>query len=139
MIQLRRALAELYPRESDQRRVVTEAGLRESSIGFEASADNTWFNILQHARQVKKLDAILAYVREEHPGNEVIESAIGGAPGKRPPDTTSRVNAMTQGTVVWDFFSRACGRGHECRRGALRPAGEGPPGLPRQALAQAWR
>lgn len=38
MIQLRRALAELYPRESDQRRVVTEAGLRESSIGFEASA-----------------------------------------------------------------------------------------------------
>ena len=69
--QLRRVLALLYPRETDQRRIVTDAGLPEAAFGFEASADNTWFNILRRVNNAQ-LDALLGHVLEEYPDHEAL-------------------------------------------------------------------
>jgi Trypsin-like peptidase domain/Effector-associated domain 1 len=68
---LRRILADLFPRETDQRRFVADAGLRAATIGFEASAENTWFNILQRAQQTVGIEAVLrlALASDEGQGN----------------------------------------------------------------------
>lgn len=101
---LRRVLAELYPREPDQRRIVADAGLSAASIGFEPGADNTWFSILDHAKRLKRLDAVLSCVHEEYPDNEVIEAALGAEQRKSLVKPTARGNIVTTGTVGWDFF-----------------------------------
>ncbi len=38
---LRKVVAELCPREADQRRIVKEAGLREAAIAFDPSSDTS--------------------------------------------------------------------------------------------------
>lgn len=64
---LRAVLAELYPTVLDQRRVVTEAGLRPAAITFDAKAENSWFEILAHASHQCAVDAVVAVARREFP------------------------------------------------------------------------
>jgi V8-like Glu-specific endopeptidase len=68
---LRQVVAELFPREPDQRRLVTEAGLREAAIAFDPSADDSWFAILQYARVQDRVDALVDKILEESP-NETL-------------------------------------------------------------------
>jgi hypothetical protein len=77
---LRRVLADLYPREADQRRLAVDAGLRESAIAFDPAAETSWFNVLQHAKKQGRVDALVALAREEYPQHEALSSILGGAP-----------------------------------------------------------
>jgi hypothetical protein len=86
LTRLRRLLVGLYPREADQRRIAAEAGLREEAIAFEASAENSWFNILRHANHLHKVDALLAQVCEEYPNNDPLK-ALATGPSARPEGT----------------------------------------------------
>jgi V8-like Glu-specific endopeptidase len=69
---LRRVVAELYPLQSDQRRLVTEVGLRQAAIQFDPPADNSWFFILQYAKAQSKIDALVDKLIEENEGNELL-------------------------------------------------------------------
>jgi len=71
-VALRRVLAELYPREADQRRVVREAKLDYTRVEFDASAANSWSNIIKHARDRARIEYLLDFVREENPENEIL-------------------------------------------------------------------
>jgi hypothetical protein len=61
LINLREILARLYPYERDAHRVAMDAKLDVRLIAIEgASIINTWFAILEHARnQGGKIDAIV--------------------------------------------------------------------------------
>lgn len=72
---LRRILARLYPRESQQRRLVVEAGLREAAVAFDAQADDSWFEILRYAAAQGRLDELLSIARGENPDNELLQRA----------------------------------------------------------------
>jgi hypothetical protein len=76
---LRQVAAELFPREPDQRRLVTEAGLREAAIAFDPSADDSWFDILQYARGQDMVDALVDKILEESP-NETIRKLKNEVP-----------------------------------------------------------
>jgi hypothetical protein len=66
---LARALAELYPREPDQRRLVREADLAEGEILFDPAANVSWSNILAHATREGRAERLLAVAREEFPND----------------------------------------------------------------------
>lgn len=72
---LRRVLAELYPREPDQRRLVVAAGLREAAVSFDAAADASWHGILSYAAKQDSVDALLEVARGEFPRNELLRRA----------------------------------------------------------------
>lgn len=77
----RRALSEIYPREFDQRRFVANVSLPATQIAFDAVAENTFFDVLQKAKNAGKLDALLAFVlaTEEGRDNEVLKRLQQGA------------------------------------------------------------
>lgn len=80
LVRVRAVVAELYPREVEQRRVVAEAGLRQAAIAFDAGADNSWFNILAYAEKQHRVDAIMEIVLAENPDNELLARAQEESP-----------------------------------------------------------
>jgi V8-like Glu-specific endopeptidase len=70
---LRRKLAVLYPRETPQRAFAEDVGLNPSVIGFEASAESTWYNIVTEAQRQGLLDEVLSKARTEHPRDEELK------------------------------------------------------------------
>ncbi|HEU4403875.1 MAG TPA: trypsin-like peptidase domain-containing protein [Polyangiaceae bacterium] len=94
---LRRALSGLYPRETQQRAFVDEVGLRAPLIGFEASADGTWFNIIEEARRSAKLDEVLKKAREERPDDESLRLIEAKAPPKPLPAPELKGNMPWRG------------------------------------------
>ncbi|UPT99447.1 serine protease [Bradyrhizobium barranii subsp. apii] len=73
-------MANLYPLDSDARRIATKAGLRATHIKFENKAISTWFNILEYANLQGKIEAILVAALEEYPNDETLRAAQMGAP-----------------------------------------------------------
>jgi hypothetical protein len=69
---LRTVAAELYPMQSDQRRLLTEVGLRQAAIQLDASADNNWFFILGYAKNQHKIDALVDKILDENEGNDLL-------------------------------------------------------------------
>lgn len=80
LAQLNEILANLYPLDSDARRIATKIGLRTAYIAFEGKAIGTWFNILQYANPQNKTDAIVDAAIEEFPGDESLQRAREGRP-----------------------------------------------------------
>lgn len=80
LAQLNEILANLYPLDSDARRIATKVGLRSAFIAFESKAISTWFNILQNANPQGKTDAIVDAALEEFPGDESLKRAKEGRP-----------------------------------------------------------
>ncbi len=78
---LRRVLAEMFPREADQRRMVRDVGLPTSLIDFSGVAENTFVDILEKARLRGDLDRVLHYAldSEEGRGNETLAQLRDGA------------------------------------------------------------
>jgi V8-like Glu-specific endopeptidase len=72
---LRQILAELYPTDRDQRRIVHDTGLNASRIAFDASADNSWHAILTEANKHGKVDGLLAVAMADYPDNELLRRA----------------------------------------------------------------
>jgi hypothetical protein len=80
--ELRRVLADLYPREADQRRVVADAQLPAATILFDASAANSWSSILREANLRDRVDAVLKVALDDYPDNEVLRRVnAASAPG----------------------------------------------------------
>lgn len=67
---LRRVLSGLFPRELDQRRFVADFGLPAGTIAFDPSAENTWFSILQRAKQTKGIEALIEHALTTEEGKE---------------------------------------------------------------------
>lgn len=70
---LRETLAELFPADADQRRVVSEIFPRSDSIAFGGLAVNVWHSILTEAHKLGLIDRLLAcpsvrYYVEQHEG-----------------------------------------------------------------------
>jgi V8-like Glu-specific endopeptidase len=80
LTELRKLLAALYPTEGEQRRLATEAKLSVGSIAFAGSAFNSWHAILQHAKNNRGVEALLALAREEFPDNEQLQRLSSGEP-----------------------------------------------------------
>jgi Effector-associated domain 1 len=72
---LNEILANLYPQDSDARRMATKAGLPQAFIQFENKAISTWFNILQYANPRCKVDNVVAGALEENPDDESLKRA----------------------------------------------------------------
>lgn len=77
---LRRILAELYPREQVQRRVVAEAKLDGGMIEFDAAAHTSWFNILEHTRHQRRVNEVLRIAMDENTDNELLKRVKEGRP-----------------------------------------------------------
>lgn len=81
---LRRVLANLFPRETDQRRFVSDLELPAGTISFDGSAENTWFSILERARHTVGLDALLRHALTSEEGSkspDLRRIAEGASPG----------------------------------------------------------
>jgi predicted transcriptional regulator len=61
LAELRRVLADLFPREADQRLFIADVGLVERTIEFHPTAENTWFSILEQARLTIGLENLLRH------------------------------------------------------------------------------
>ena len=64
---LRVALARLYPDVRNARRVARDAGLDVGRIDFAGSAADVWFYVIGEAEKARRVDALLAVVRDEYP------------------------------------------------------------------------
>ncbi len=82
LTELRKLLAALYPTESDQRRLATEAKLTVGAIPFSSSAYNSWHQILHHAKHNRGVEALLALAQDEFPQNEQLELLSRGKPSQ---------------------------------------------------------
>lgn len=80
LTKLNEILANLYPQDTDARRVSTNAGLKNAFIQFDNKAINTWFNILQYANGQGKVDAIVERALEENPDDDSLKQAKNGMP-----------------------------------------------------------
>jgi hypothetical protein len=78
----RRVLAETFPRELDQRRLVKDLGLPAAIIDFSGVAENTFFSILEKAQNQGVLDRLFEHVldSDEGRGNETLARLRDGAP-----------------------------------------------------------
>lgn len=73
---LRDALANLYPRDADARRVARDAGLNETLIPFDPAAINTWSVILFEAQKQGLIENILAVGLKQYPNNARLLEAV---------------------------------------------------------------
>ena len=78
--ELRKLLALLYPSESDQRRLATEAELTVGAIALGSSAYNNWHQILHHANHNQRIGRLLANALDEFPDNEQLRGFAEGRP-----------------------------------------------------------
>jgi len=69
---LKKVAAELYPCETEQRRLVHDAALSESAIAFNPSADASWSAILDHANEVRQVPRLLDVLLRENTHNELL-------------------------------------------------------------------
>jgi S1-C subfamily serine protease len=89
---LRDILANLYPLQTDARRVVSDAGLAPAKVAFETKAINNWFAILQEAAKHEgKVEDILVVALAEYPDNQALLMAVSGdvAPPIPAPEPTN--------------------------------------------------
>ena len=78
---LNEILANLYPSDSDVRRIATKVGLRPAYLILEGKAINSWFSALDAANRASgKVDDIVAAALEENPGDEQLNQARDHAP-----------------------------------------------------------
>lgn len=96
---LRDALATLYPRDADARRVARDAGLTEALIPFDPTAVNTWSAILTEAQKHDQIENVLAIALKEYPNNAPLRQAVAdyrnslavpAAPSVSPPSVSRR-------------------------------------------------
>ncbi|WP_050995937.1 trypsin-like peptidase domain-containing protein [Bradyrhizobium yuanmingense] len=80
LAQLNEALANLYPLDSDARRIAAKVGLRTAHIKFEGKAITTWFHVLEYANSQRKIDDILFAALEDYPNDDTLLAAQMGAP-----------------------------------------------------------
>jgi S1-C subfamily serine protease len=80
LIRLRELLARLYPTERDARRVAGDAGLNAALVAFDAKAINTWFAILDEARNQGKVEAVVEVALADYPDEEALLLAARAAP-----------------------------------------------------------
>lgn len=73
---LRDALATLYPRDADARRVARDAGLDEAQIPFDPAAINTWSAILSEAQKQNRIENILAIALKQYPAYAPLLDAV---------------------------------------------------------------
>jgi V8-like Glu-specific endopeptidase len=88
---LRETLARFYPVAADAMRVVSDAKLDITRVAIDAKAINTWFNILEYAKNRKGgIDAILAVALADYPDAQGLLLAKEQAPPPilQGPDTT---------------------------------------------------
>jgi V8-like Glu-specific endopeptidase len=78
---LNEILANLYPTETDARRIATKSGLRAAQIDFSGSSIGRWFNVLDHANHRSKVDDVVAYALQENPDDDSLKRARD----RRPP------------------------------------------------------
>src|SRR5262249_49178746 len=78
---LNEILANLYPQDSDARRLATKAGLPTAYITFENKAISTWFHVLEYANPRGKVDNVVEKALEENPSDE----SLLRAKDRRPP------------------------------------------------------
>jgi hypothetical protein len=76
LTQLNDVLGELEPREESIRRIIRDAGLKESMIPFNGSALDIWSNVIDEARKRNKVDNLVNSALKKHPGNDFLISAI---------------------------------------------------------------
>jgi len=89
--ELRKLLANLYPRARDQERMAAEAGLNTGMIQLEGSAYNTWHEILHFANVNQRVDVLLRHALEEFPNSDALLAFAQGRP----------VGANDGATVDW--------------------------------------
>lgn len=90
-------LAECYPHADSSRRVATDAGLNTAQIKLAGSAQDNWFNVVEHARTNGLLLALIDSVALEHYGSPVYDKikviqnnlTVAGALGPTPGTTSS--------------------------------------------------
>ena len=67
---LRTILSDLYPTESDARRLIADAELNARNIAFSSHATNNWHAILVEARKSNRTDALIDVALREYPKNQ---------------------------------------------------------------------
>jgi V8-like Glu-specific endopeptidase len=82
LTELRKLLAALYPSDSDQRRLASEAKLTVGAIPFGSSAYNNWHQILSHAKNNRGVLPLLALALEEFPDNDQLARLAEGQPSR---------------------------------------------------------
>jgi V8-like Glu-specific endopeptidase len=111
LTELGKLLAALYPTESDQRRLATEANLVVGAIPLGSSAFNNWHQILHHAKHNRGVEALVALSQEEFPENEQLQRLSRGQP----------THVLDGGRFAW--------QGPANGRGLLEQAVSGKPSL----------
>ena len=69
-------LADNYPTNEDARRISTQAGLKPRLISFSQKAVNTWFSVLNHAKNRNKIQDVIEVVKKEIGDNDCILACI---------------------------------------------------------------
>ncbi|MBA1140280.1 trypsin-like peptidase domain-containing protein [Mesorhizobium neociceri] len=91
---LNRILSNLYPMIGDGMRVAKSVGLSAPQITFDGKAINSWFSIIERARQETKVDDLIAFALAENPGDEALLQAKQHAP---PPPVEGPATAKWSG------------------------------------------
>lgn len=79
---LNEILANLYPRDTDARRLAANAGLAVAQISFEGSSLGRWFNILEYANARDTVDGVVARALIENPDDDSLKGALNRQPPK---------------------------------------------------------
>jgi hypothetical protein len=72
LTELNNILADLYPSETDAKRIAANAGLNTKQIDFSGNSVNRWFTVLEYARPRGRVDALVAEVLKENSVPELI-------------------------------------------------------------------
>src|SRR5687767_13592694 len=75
LTQLNDVLGELEPREESIRRIIRDAGLKESIIPFNGSALDVWSNVIDEANKRGKVDRLVSSALKKHPNNSYLIAA----------------------------------------------------------------
>ena len=94
---LNRILSNLYPMIGDGMRVAKSIGLSVPQITFDGKAINSWFSIIERARQQTKVDELIAFALDENPGDEALLQAKQHAP---PPPVEGPPTAKWSGATA---------------------------------------
>jgi V8-like Glu-specific endopeptidase len=75
---LRNVLAELYPSQADARVFVGDVEFPQARLSFEPQSINTWFSIIEYAKNAGKIDAVLDRARTDWPDHETLATLAAG-------------------------------------------------------------
>lgn len=76
-VRLRDALGELYPKESDARRFLADAGLDVRLFTLSGSAQDIWFDVITKVGKNNQIGVLLATARKEYPKSPLLASLRG--------------------------------------------------------------